>query len=343
VLAGAGVGQVLTYAEGNLYLAGPYNGAPLSVAAIVPAVAGPFDVGTVVTRVALRVDPRSGEVEVDGAASDPIPHILAGIPLKVREVRVLTDRPQFTINPTSCEPLRVEARLWGGGNDAFSSLDDAPVSLAERFQVADCARLGFRPRLGLRLKGGTRRGENPAVRGLYRPRKGDANLSDLSLRLPKSAFLDQGHIRTICTRAQYDAGRGNGAECPRGAIYGYAKAWTPLLDEPLQGPVFLRSSRHRLPDLVAALRGLIDIEAPARIDSAGGIRVVFSDLPDAPLSKVVVAMHGGRKGLVVNSTNLCRRPHRADARLAAHSGRRRTTHPVLEVDCGPRRKPAQRP
>jgi hypothetical protein len=334
VLAGAGVGQVLTYAEGNLYLAGPSNGAPLSVAAIVPAVAGPFDVGTVVTRVALRVDPGSGEVEVDGSASDPIPHILAGIPLKVREVRVLTDRPKFTLNPTSCEPLRTVARLWGGGNDVFSSLDDAPISLAERFQAADCARLGFRPRLALRLKGGSQRAANPALRGVYRPRKGDANLSDLALRLPRSAFLDQAHIRTICTRAQYNAGRGNGAECPNGAVYGYAKAWTPLLDDPLQGPVFLRSSRHELPDLVAALHGLIDVEAPARIDSANGIRVVFSNLPDAPLSKVVVAMRGGRRGLIVNSTNLCRRPLRGDARFTAHSGRRHTAHPVLEVACG---------
>ena len=333
VIAGAGVGQVLTYVPGSLYLAGPYNGAPLSVVAIVPALAGPFDAGTVVTQEALRIDPLSAEVEADGSASDPIPHILKGIPLAVRDVQVYVDKPDFTLNPTSCEPSATLATLWAGGQDVFSAADDAPHSLAARFQAASCASLGFTPKLSLKLRGSKpTRGGHPALRGVYTPRKGDANLKRLVLRLPHSAFLDQAHIRTICTRVQFAAGGGNGEKCPRGAVYGHAKAWTPLLSQPLVGPVYLRSSNHNLPDFVAALHGIIDVEAVARIDSVkGGIRATFPVIPDAPLSRVIVNMQGGKKGLIVNSTDLCKAKHRAGAAYLAHNGRRAAGRPVVRA------------
>jgi hypothetical protein len=338
VVAGAGAGSQLTYVSGKLYLAGRVGNAPLSVVAIVPAVAGPFDVGTVVVRQALTIHSRTAEVRVDGAASDPIPHILAGIPLRVRDIRAHVDRPEFTLNPTSCNPFEITAEIWGGGVDVFSAADDSPVSRAERFQAANCARLGFKPRIGLRLKGGTRRGDHPALRGVYRPRQGDANLSRLVLRLPRSAFLDQGHIRTICTRVQFAGDR-----CPKGAIYGHAAVFTPLLDKPLKGPVYLRSSNNELPDLVADLHGLVDIETVARIDShRGGIRATFTRTPDAPVSKVVVNLPGGKKGLVVNSRNLCSRRSRADADLSAHNGRRRGLHPVVRAQCKRAGKPKRR-
>jgi hypothetical protein len=339
VLAGAGVGEVLTYAEGKLYLAGPYQGAPLSVAAVVPAVAGPFDVGTVVTREALRIDPRTAEVEADGVASDPIPHILAGIPLKVRDVRVYVDRPSFTLNPTSCEPFSTAATIWAGGENVFSGLDDTPHSLSARFQAADCASLGFKPRLLLRLKGGTRRGAFPALHLTYRPRPGDANLAGLALRFPHSEFIEQGHFRTICTRVQFAAGQGFGSRCPAGSVYGHVTVHTPILAEPLSGKVFLRSSNHNLPDVVLALQGPpslpVKVEVPTRIDSVrGGLRATATKLPDVPLSKVVLDMQGGQKGLFVNSTNLCARKHRARLVMGAHNGRRLVVRPALRTSCG---------
>ena len=336
---GAGVGSVLLYVPGTVYLAGPYHGAPLSVVAVVPGVAGPFDVGTIVVRVALKFNPRTAEAEVDGSASDPIPHILKGIPLKVRDIRVHIDRPNWTFNPSSCEELSTKALAWGGGSDVFNVLDDSPFALSARFQAADCANLGFKPRLGLKLKGGTKRGGHPALTGTYRPRKGDANLKGLVLRLPSSAFLDQAHIRTICTRVQYAANGGSGGGCPAGSVYGKAKAFTPLLEEPLEGPVYLRSSNNKLPDFVASLRGLVDVEAVARIDSKnGGIRATFSNLPDAPITKVVVNMQGAKKGLIVNSTNLCAGENRADGRFGAHNGRRQTIKPVVGASCGKARQ-----
>jgi hypothetical protein len=330
-LAGAGVGGALTYVPGRLYLGGPYKGAPLSVISITPAVAGPFDAGTVAVRLGLDLNPKTAEVEVDGSASDPIPHILKGIVLKLRDLRVYVDRPNFTLNPTSCDESKAKATLFGSFLDVFDPADDKSVDLATRYQAANCANLGFKPKLSLNLEGGTKRGAHPGLKALYTPREGDANVEDLVVRLPRSAFLDQAHIRTICTRVQFAAD-----SCPKGAQYGYIKAWTPLLEEPLQGPVWLRSSNHKLPDMVFDLHGLVDVEVVTRIDSArGGIRATVNDSPDAPLTKVELRMQGGKKGLIVNSRDLCNATSRATTELTAHNGKQLKSNPVMRADgCG---------
>jgi hypothetical protein len=338
VFAGAGVGSQLTYVRGSVYLAGPFAGAPISAVAITPAVAGPFDVGTVVYRQALQVDPRTGEVTADGAHSDPLPHILAGIPLVVRDVQVHIDRSGFTYNPTNCDPFATKASIWGGGANAFSLTDDSPVARAARFQAADCQSLGFNPSLSLRLKGGTRRGDFPSFHLSYKPRKGDANLSRFALRFPHSEFIEQGHFRTICTRVQFAAGAGAGSQCPKESVYGHVRVFTPVLSEPLQGPVFLRSSSHNLPDVVLALHGPpslpVDFEVDTRIDSIhGGLRAIAEESPDVPISKVLLDMQGGQKGLFVNSTNLCLAKHHAAVSLDAQNGKQLNRKPLLKSSC----------
>jgi hypothetical protein len=329
-IAGAGVGSVLTYVPGKVYLGGPFHGDPLSVIAITPAVAGPFDVGTVVVHEALTLNPVTAEVEVDGSASDPIPHILKGIPAKLRDLRVYVDRPDFILNPTSCDPSATDATLFGGGGNAFSTLDDVPVLLSDRYQAASCASLGFKPKLALNLKGGTKRGGHPGLTALYTPKEGNANIKGLTVRLPRSAFLDQAHIKTICTRVQFAA-----KACPQGAQYGYIKAFTPLLETPLEGPVYLRSSNHKLPDLVFDLHGLVDVEVAVRIDSQkGGIRATLESAPDAPLSKVVVRMQGAKKGLIINSRNLCGAASKANVAFIGHNGKEASANPVMKAECG---------
>jgi hypothetical protein len=333
-LAGAGVGDSLTYVPGNLYLGGPYHGDPLSVISITPALAGPFDAGAVVVQLALTLNSKTAEVEVDGANSDPIPHILKGIVLKLRDLRVYVDRQNFTLNPTSCAPSSVKATLFGAYLNIFSSADDVPVDLSTRYQAADCQSLGFKPNIALSLKGGTKRGGHPGLLATYTAKKGDANTKGLVVRLPRSAFLDQAHIRTICTRVQFAA-----KDCPPAAQYGYIKATTPLLDEPLEGPVWLRSSNHKLPDLVFDLHGLVDVEVSTRIDSVnGGIRASIESAPDAPLSKVVLRMQGGKKGLIINSRNLCGATSKANVELTGQNGKVSTSNPVMKADCGGKRK-----
>jgi hypothetical protein len=334
-LVGAGVGPSLTYVPGRLYLAGPYHGSAISIVAITSGLAGPFDLGSVVVREALRIDPETAEVFIDATGSDPIPHIIRGIPVHLRDIRVYTDRPEFVLNPTSCKPTSTASTVLGSGLDFGSEADDNPITVTTRFQAADCAGLGFKPRLSLRLRGGTKRGANPALRAVLRPRAGDANPTRVSVALPHSEFLDQGHIRTVCTRVQFKAGAGNGSECPEGAVYGHARAWTPLLDQPLEGPIFLRSSEHPLPDLVLALHGLIEVDAVGRIDSVdGGIRNTFDFVPDAPISKVVVNLEGGRKGLLENSTDICRGRHRAQVKMKGHNGKLRDFATKMKARCG---------
>jgi hypothetical protein len=288
----------------------------------------------VVVREALRLNPVTHVGEVDGAASDPIPHILKGIPLNVRDLRVYADRPQFTLNATSCEPFAAQSTIWADGT-ALEPLAQTPAGLSSRYQAAGCAGLGFKPKLGLKLKGGTKRGKFPALRAVYTPREGDANLSRLALTFPHSEFIEQGHFRTICTRVQFAAGDGDGEQCPAGSVYGHIRAWSPLLAEPLTGPVYLRSSSHNLPDAVFALHGLVNIDVVVRIDShKGGLRATVEGSPDAPVSRAIVDMQGGKKGLFVNSTNLCAAKHRAKANATGQNAKRYTSRPLVRAKCG---------
>jgi hypothetical protein len=241
------------------------------------------------------------------------------------------------------------ATIWGGGSNPFSAADDMPFAAASRYQAASCAALEFKPKLGIKLRGGVKRGAHPALRAVVTPRPGEANFSRAVVTLPRSAFLDQAHIRTICTRVQFAAGPGNGALCPKGAQYGYARAWSPLLDEPAEGPVYLRSSDNNLPDLVVALKGPasapVDIELSARIDSIrGGIRSTFAAIPDLPVSRFILDMQGGKKGLIVNSRHLCHKPkrNRAKSNIRGQNGRLSRTKPrLIATKCQQRRK-AQR-
>jgi hypothetical protein len=293
----------------------------------------------VVVREGLKIDPVTAEVSVDAAGSDPIPHIIAGIPVHLRDIRVYVDRPGFTLNPTSCKPTATASTVLGSGLDFASEADDNPVTVSTRFQAADCASLNFKPRLSLRLKGKTKRGGNPALRAVYEPRAGNANASRLSVALPHSEFLDNANFRTICTRVQFNAGAGNGAQCPAGSVYGHARVFTPLFSEPLEGPLLLRSSEHPLPDVVLALHGLVDIDAVGRVDSVrGGIRNTFDFIPDAPITKVVVDFQGGRKALFENSTDICRGRHLATIEATAHNGRRSSFRTPLRPKCGGSKK-----
>jgi hypothetical protein len=305
-LTGYGIGSALTYAPGRIYLAGPHKGQPLSLVTINAATVGPFDLGTIVIRSAFRVDPLTAQLRIDSRASDPIPHIIDGVPLHLRDIRVYMDRPEFTHNPSSCEPSALISTLTGSGARFGDPTDDSTATVAKHFQLLNCLTLGFKPKLGLRLRGGSRRGAYPSLRATFASRgPQDANLKRIAVTMPRSLFLAQNHIRSVCTPVQFEAAR-----CSQGSVYGAAVAHTPLFDEPLRGAVYLRSSAHRLPDLVADLRsGAVRIVLEGRIGPAKqGIRTLFDDLPDAPIERFTMTLHGGRRGLLVNSSNICKAP-----------------------------------
>lgn len=328
--AGYGVGSVLAYAPGNLYLAGPYRGSSFSVVAIDSALVGPFDLGVVIVRSAVRIDPETTQASIDATGTDPIPHIVDGIPIHLRDIRAYIDRSQFTVNPTSCEKFSVASALNGAGLRFGDRADDTLATATAPFQAFDCASLGFKPRIGLKMKGGTKRGNYASLRVVVRPRSGNANIRSAQVTLPSSLFLDQGNIETICTRTQFAA-----HNCPPGSVYGHVRAFTPLLEAPMEGPAYLRSSSHTLPDLVFALRGHgLEVDVAGRIDSfKGGIRGTFPTIPDAPVSKFVLKMKAGKRGVLVNAENLCKKEQLATARFVGHANRGWRLHPELKAEC----------
>ncbi len=338
-VAGYGLGPVLSFAPGGLYLAGPFHGAPFSIVAIDSATVGPFDLGVIVVRSAIKVDPLTAQVSVDSAGSDPIPHIVDGIPIHLRDIRVYISRPNFTLNPTSCEPFSVASTLSGSGQRFSDPSDDSLAGAPSPFQVFNCGALDFAPKLKLTLKGGTRRANYPALRAVVTPRPGDANIGKAAVSLPASEFLAQEHIDTICTRGQFAR-----EACPGGSVYGKARAFSPLLSEPLEGSVYLRASDNPLPDLVAALRGgghHLTIDVVGRIDSIrGGLRGTFDVLPDAPVSKFVMNLFGGKRGLLVNAENLCKGKgsHAANSRMVGQNNRGDISKPTVVANCKHKKK-----
>ncbi|HXF30127.1 MAG TPA: hypothetical protein VN522_01310, partial [Solirubrobacterales bacterium] len=330
--ARAGVGTSPISVAGKAYLGGPYKGAPLSLVIVTPAVAGPFDLGNVVVRSALRVNPETAQIT---AVSDPLPTILHGIPLDLRSVTVSVDREDFTLNPTNCDPMKVSSAISGtGGGVAHPS---------SRFQVGSCERLGFKPNLALSLKGGTTRAKNPALKAVLTAPAGQANIRKVQVILPKSVFIDNRHINGPCTRVEFAAGAGNGTECPAKSILGKATAWSPLLEKPLTGKVYFRSNggERKLPDLVVSLDGQIHVNLVGFIDSVrqkgsqiSRTRNTFALVPDAPVSKFVLELQGGKKGLLQNSTNLCKSTNKATVKMDGQNGKVHDFETVVKPRCG---------
>jgi hypothetical protein len=336
----AGTGPSPLHIDGKVFLSGPYHGAPLSLAVVTPATAGPFDLGTVVVRVALFVNPDTAQIR---ALSDPVPDVFGGAKLDIRSVDINVNRPSFTLNPTSCGPLATTGTLNGGGANPLDPAAFSSFAVSAPFQTTDCGALGFRPKLTTRLFGGrksTKRAQHPKFRAVLTAREGDANISRAAVTLPHSEFLDQAHIRTICTRVQLAA-----HDCPPGAIYGYARAQTPLLDDELSGPVYLVSSDHELPDLLADLHGQVNVRLRGVISAAKArIKNVFYPVPDVPVSKFVLTMKGGKRGLLVNSRDLCAQPSFSFLNFKAQNGKqlRKKRLPLRVPACKQHRRHGQR-
>jgi hypothetical protein len=295
--------------DSDVYLAGPYLGAPFSLLVSVRAAAGPFDLGRVVLRAPLRVDPETGRITVEIAG---LPQIREGIPLHYRHLRLVLDRPGFVRNPTSCEPLAFELEATAANGETATA--------ADRFQAADCAALGFRPRLSVRLAGGLGRNGHPRVEALLASRGGEANLAAAAFDLPAGELLDTRHLRALCARDLPVA------SCPAKSRMGHALLRSPLLSGALSGPIYLRAPSRRYPDLVADLRGggvRLLVHGHTGVDRGGRLRIGLVGLPDLPLSSAALTLAGGRRGIVVNSEFLCGRTPRASALLGGQNGKQR--------------------
>jgi hypothetical protein len=316
---------------GDAYLAGPYKGASLSLVVVTPAVAGPFDLGNVVVRVPLFLQPETAQIN---PRTNAIPDVFGGAKLDLRSIFVNVNRKDFSLTGTNCRKGATAGTIAGGGANPTSPAAFSAAPVADPFQATGCRRLKFRPKLNIRLFGKTRRAKHPKLRAVLKARGKDANIRKASVALPHALFLDQASLAKVCTRVQFAA-----ENCPKRSIYGRARAFSPLLGKPLQGPVYLRSSNNTLPDMVAHLQGQVTIDLVGRIDSfRGGIRTTFGRVPDVPVSKFVMTLPGGKKGLLVNSTNLCAKPVKAIIRLKAQNGKKVKRKPKLRTPCKGKRR-----
>jgi hypothetical protein len=302
---------------GKAYLAGSYKGAALSMVTITPAVAGPFDLGNVVVRVALNVDPETAQIH---AVSDVIPDVFGGVKLDIRTIDLDVNRNQFMLNPTNCAAGATQGTISGGGADPANPAAFSSYAFSDPFQAIECNKLGFKPKLNIQLYGGTKRNKYPRLKATLTARKGDANIARTAVTMPRSLFLEQGHIGTVCTRPQLAS-----HTCPAASVYGKAWAKSPLLDKKLSGKVYLVSSNNELPDLLVDLRGQVEIYLRGVIGSGstGGLKTVFRKVPDVPVSKFVLNMKGGKKSLLVNSTNTCAKTQRAVVNMKGQNGKKK--------------------
>lgn len=294
VTVGAGSGTPFQV-QGHAYLTGPYKGAPFGLAIITPAIAGPFDLGTVLVRAAIYIDPHSARVTVK---SDPIPQSLDGIPLDIRSIAVNINHPAFTLNPTSCEQQTIT------GETISPQGQNTPLS--DSFQTVGCQDLPFKPTLSVSTSGKTSKANGASLLVTYAAATaGQANTAKVKVSFPEQLPARLTTLQKSCTEQQFAT---NPAGCPSASIIGTAIARTPLLASPLTGPVYLVSHGGRaFPDVVFMLQGEgVQIIQTAGTNIKKGITTsTFENVPDAPFTIQATFPQASNSILAANG-NLCK-------------------------------------
>ncbi|MGH2834673.1 MAG: hypothetical protein ACRDK4_06755 [Solirubrobacteraceae bacterium] len=301
-LVGTGVGSVLDYVPGKLYLSGPYNGDPFSVVSVTSATIGPFDLGTIVIRFALRIDPYSGQVKVDPTGSEPIPTIIDGIVTHVRDIRVSIDRTAFTLNPTSCQPVPVSSTL--------TSSDGQATTVSAPFEATHCRELRFTPTFKVSTSAHTSRQRGASLTAkLTMPAAlgGQSNIRQVKVDLPKQLPSRLTTLQQACTEKQFNT---NPAGCPVASRIGTARARTPILPVPLTGPMyFVSHGGEAFPSLIIVLQGYgvtIDILGTTFINNAGITSTTFKAIPDEPVGNFELNLPEGPYSALAANGNLCK-------------------------------------
>jgi hypothetical protein len=270
----AGAGSHPFWATGRVYLTVGYGGAPFGLTIVVSAQAGPFNLGNVVVRSAINVDPNTSAVTI---TSSPLPQIIDGVPLRVRTINVDINRLGFMFNPTNCAQKQIAVSVLG--------TQGALAQVSSPFAAANCKSLPFSPTFAVSSEARTSKssGASLDVKISYRP--GQANIRSVAVTLPKQLPARLTTIQQACLAAMFGA---NPALCPAGSLIGIVKAVTPVLGVPLTGPAYLVShGGAAFPDVVAILQGdnvRLDLTGSINIAKNGVTSSTFASVPDAPIS-----------------------------------------------------------
>jgi hypothetical protein len=332
-LVGTGVGAVLAYAPGKIYFAGPFHGAPFSIVSVTSATVGPFDLGTVVLRFGLTIDPYTAQVSVTPTSSEPIPTILKGIVTHVRDIRVYIDRDKFTLNPTSCNPLKIGSTL--------TSDQGASKTVTSPFQASNCQALAFKPIFKVSTSGKTSRSKGASLTvKLSYPAGAQANISKVKVDLPKQLPSRLTTLQKACTAAQFNA---NPAGCPVASRVGHARAVTPLIPVPLEGPAyFVSHGGEAFPSLIIVLQGYgvtIDLVGSTFINKAGITSSTFKTVPDQPVGSFELTLPQGPFSALAANGNLCKAKLTMPTAFDAQNGARvRQNTKITATGCPKQKK-----
>lgn len=338
-VAEAGAGTVLAQAPGKLYLAGPFEGAPFSVVDITSAHVGPFDLGAVVVRLPLRIDPLTAQASIPTGPADQIPHIIKGIVIHLRSIHVYVDRGHFALNPTGCKRSNITATPVGSGGDYTNPTDDQAVTVTMPFQAAECQALQFKPSFKASTSGKTSRknGASLKVKLAYpkAPAGSQANIRSVKVSLPKRLPSRLSTLQQACTDSQFEA---NPAGCPVRSRVGTAKAITPILPVPLQGPAyFVSHGGAKFPELIVVLQGYgitIDLHGETFISKAGVTSSTFRTVPDQPVTSFELTLPQGKYSALAANGNLCATKLTMPTSFTAQNGTTiKQNTPITTIGC----------
>jgi hypothetical protein len=327
---GVGAGSHPFWVTGKVYATGPYNGAPFGLSIVLPAVAGPFNLGTVVERAALNVDPTTAALTV---TSGPIRQILDGIPLRVQTINVTVNRPQFMFNPTNCAAQRITATV--------SSAQGSTAQVSSPFAAGGCKNLPFDPGFKVSTRVAKAKGNGAELDVKVSSAPGQANVHSVSVAFPKQMPARLKTIQKSCLDTTFDT---NPAACPPQSLIGVAKAISPVLTVPLVGPAYLVShGGAAFPDVDFVLQGegvRIDLTGSINISKQGITSSTFANVPDAPLSSFEVQLPEGPYSALTNNGSLCAKSLTMPTTIVGQNGRRLVRSTKIAVAGCPKKKPA---
>jgi hypothetical protein len=333
-------GDPYSVTGGQVFITEGYAGAPYGLSIVNPAKAGPFDLGKVVVRAKIEVDPITAVLTITSDSTGPykIPTILDGIPLQIQHVNVSIDRPGFTFNPTNCSPLAITGGL--------TSDQGATKSLSVPFQITNCAVLAFKPKLTAKTAGKTSRanGASLAVKLTYPAGPYDANISKVKVDLPRQLPSRLTTLQKACPAATFDA---NPANCPPTSIVGHAIAHTPVMPVPLSGPAyFVSHGGEAFPELIIVLQGYgatVHLIGSTFIDKAGVTSSTFKQVPDVPVGTFELTLPQGKYSALAANGNLCtiKKLTMPTSFIAQNGATIKTTTPITPTGCA--KKKAHKP
>jgi hypothetical protein len=315
-----GVGPEPLQISGPVYLTGPYGGAPFGLAIVVPAIAGPYNLGTVLLRAGISVNPDSAQLTIK---SSSLPTILGGVPLRLKGVKIDLSRPSFMVNPTSCGPLTLNAQI--------TSTTGTAVPASSPFQPTGCQALSFAPAISASTHVGASRSEGASLETVISyANEHEANLAGVAVTLPAQLVARISTLGTACPESTFNA---DPQACPSGARVGEASVSTPVLPATMTGPAYLVSDGAAFPalDLLLSADGIQITLHGATAITHGITSASFSSLPDVPISRFALDLPAGTGSLLATNGSLCTGRLTMPVTLTAQNAKQLTTNLTVAV------------